>query len=57
MKNIQNVDAYKQGYIDFCRQTPPPLRTVVFSHKWVFRSFSKNTASFEKLVYNKISVI
>ncbi len=25
MKNIQNVNAYKKGYIDFCRQaTPPP---------------------------------
>ncbi len=43
------MDAYKKGYIDFCRQTSPLFKTAVSSHKWFFPIFSKNTAFFEKL--------
>ncbi len=28
MKNIQNLISYKRVYIDFCRQTPLPLKMV-----------------------------
>ncbi len=28
MKNIQNLNAYKKRYIDFCHQIPPPLKMV-----------------------------
>ncbi len=48
MKNIQNVDAYKKGYIDFCHQMPPPLKTVVSFHKCVFRSFLQKYCFFRK---------
>ncbi len=42
MKNIQNLNAYEKGYIDFCGQTYPfpPLKKVV-SHKGL--SFLMNT--------------
>ncbi len=29
MKNIQNLISYKKVYIDFCRQTPLPLKMVM----------------------------
>ncbi len=48
MKNIRNLDAYKKGYIDFCRQTHPPPRNGIFSRKWFFAFFSENAAFFQK---------
>ncbi len=39
MKNMQNLISYKKSYIDFCRQAPLPLKTVVSSHKWFFQVF------------------
>ncbi len=56
IKNIQNFDNYRKGYIDFCRLVPPSpqnghalpqMRTSKFSPK--IPLFSKN------LFYNKIS--
>ncbi len=44
-------------YIDFCRQTPSPLKTDMPSLKWVFRSFLQNYYYFSKNLFrNKTSV-
>ncbi len=57
MKNIQNIDAYQKVILIFVARHPPPLKTVVSSHKCFFPVFSKNTAFFPKnLFYNKTSV-
>ncbi len=50
MKNIQNLDVHKEGYTDFCRQTLPPLKTIMSSNKWFFAVFWENNAFFEKLI-------
>ncbi len=50
MKNIQNLNAYKIGSINFCRQRPPPLKTVISFNKRGFAVFSKNIVFFEKFV-------
>ncbi len=42
MKNIQNLISYKKVYVDFCRQTPLPLKMVMSSHKWYFTIFSEH---------------
>ncbi len=51
MKNIQNLNVYKKCYINFGRQTPPPLKTVMFLHKWVFCSFLRKYYFFEKICF------
>ncbi len=51
MKNIQNVNANKNGYIGFCHQTPlSPQNGQVLPQMSFFEVFSKNTAFIEKLV-------
>ncbi len=40
IKNIQNLISYKKFCIDFCRQTPLPLKIVMSSGKWFFTIFS-----------------
>ncbi len=48
---MQNVNAYKNGYIDFCRQMPPSLKTVMSFRKRIFRSFLQKYCFFQKTCF------
>ncbi len=57
MKNIQNADVYKIGYIDFCRQTPPSSQNGHVLPQMGFSQFSPKILLFSKnLFYYKTSV-
>ncbi len=51
MKNIQNLNAYKNNVINFCRQTPPSLKMVMSTHKWAFRIFIGKYCFFQKTCF------
>ncbi len=52
MKNIENVNGNKNGYIDFCHQTPLSPQNGQVLLQMGFLEFSpKNTAFIEKLVW------
>ncbi len=38
-KNIQNLISYKKVNVDFCNQTPLPLKMVMSSHEWFSQFF------------------
>ncbi len=50
LKDIHNFNAYKKGYIDFCRQTSPSSKNGHVLPQMIFHFFLENTAFFEKLV-------
>ncbi len=50
MKNIQNLDAYEKITLIFVATHTPPLKTVMPSHKWIFRSFLQKYSFFRKIV-------
>ncbi len=55
-KNIQNVNAYKKGYIDFCRQVPASPQNRHALPQMGFSQFSPKILLFlKKLFYNKTS--
>ncbi len=57
MKNIQNVDAYKKGYIDFCRQMPPSPQNDHVFQQMGFSQFSSKILLFLKNLFdNKRSI-
>ncbi len=49
MKSIQNVNAYKKGYVDFCRQMLYSPQNHMSSHKWFFTFFLRKYCSFQKI--------
>ncbi len=56
MKSIQNRNTYKKGCIDFCRQTPPRLKTVGPPTNSFLHFFPKILLFPKNLFHNKTSV-
>ncbi len=52
MKNIQNVDAYKKGYIDFLPKKPLSLKNGQICPQNCFLQFPQKILLFLKKLFN-----